>query len=342
MRVLMIEPGPTFSVADVHRGWVEAFTELGCQVVNFNFADRLSFYADAHVKKADGGFVQAFAPNDAVMIASKGIETAVFEVWPDLVMVTSGFFIQPALYELLRARGIRVVLNHLECPYEDVRQMARAGLVDANVINDPTNLEQFRAVNPNTWYLPAAHDPKVHCPGRAVDELRCDFGFVGTGFDSRVKFFESCDWTGVDVAFAGNWAETDSDSPLRKFLVHDLAECFPNDQAVGLYRSSKMSANLYRKEAEQPGMEKGWACSPREIELAAVGCPFLREGGRGEGDELLPMLPRFNTPDGFTDQIRWWLTHDSARRNAALAARQAVAGRTFEANARELLRLLAF
>lgn len=339
IRILMVEPGPAFSVADVHRGWCRAFAELGCQVVNFNFGDRIDFYTQAHVEK-NGEFVKAFDDDGALRLAAKGIEAAVLEVWPDLVMVTSGFFIPPAIYHLIRERGFKVVLNHLEEPYEANREMARASLVDANVINDPTHLESFRAVNPSTWYLPAAYDPAVHAPGPAHPDLACDFGFVGTGFDSRVRFLEAVDWTGLDVALAGNWAETDPDSPLRKFLVHDLAECFPNDRTVALYRSAEVSANLYRKEAQGPGLECGWAIGPREVELAATGCFFLREP-RPEGDDLFPMLPTFTSPADFGERLRWWLDHDQARLDAAEAARAAVADRTYTENAKALLRLLA-
>lgn len=339
MRVLMVEPGPAFSVLDVCRGWAGGLRQAGCQVATFNFGDRLDFYTAAHVEK-NGEFVHAFSRDDAVQLAAKGIETACYELWPDLVVVISGFFLPPALYELLRARGHKVALIHTESPYEDTRQMGRAAMADINVINDPTHLEQFRAVNPKTWYLPAAHDPAIHCPGPTVPDLACDFGFVGTGFDSRVRFFEQVDWVGIDVALAGNWAETDPDSPLRKFVVHDLAECFPNQQTVDLYRSVKASVNLYRKEAQAPGLEQGWACSPREIELAAVGCFFLRET-RGEGDELLPMLPTFDGPTDFESQIRWWLAHDEQRCEAATAARAAVAERSFVNNASTLLRRLA-
>lgn len=335
----MIEPGPAFSVADVHRGWSKAFAQVGCQVVNFNFGDRIDFYTQAHVER-NGEFVKAFDDDGALRLAAKGIEAAVLEVWPDLIMVTSGFFVPPAIYQLARERGFKVVLNHLEEPYEATREMSRAALVDANVINDPTHLESFRAVNPNTWYLPAAYDLEIHRPGPAHPDLACDFGFVGTGFDSRVKFFEAVDWSGLDVALAGNWAETAPDSLLRKFMVHDLAECFPNDRTVALYRSARVSANLYRKEAQSPGLEQGWAVGPREVELAACGTFFLRES-RPEGDELFPTLPIFTSPADFGEQLRWWLTHDQARQDAAEAARAAVADRTFVENAKTLLRLLA-
>lgn len=339
LRILMIEPGPAYSVADVHRGWCKAFAQLGCQVVNFNFGERIDFYTQAHVEKNDT-FVKAFDDAGALRLAAKGIEAAVLEVWPDLIMVTSGFFVPPAIYELVRERGFRVVLNQLESPYEDTRQMTRAALVDACIINDPTNLESFRAVNPQTWYLPAAHDPEVHRPGPGHPDLACDFGFVGTGFDSRVAFFEAVDWAGIDVALAGNWGETDIGSPLRKFIVHDLAECFPNDRAVLLYQSAQMSANLYRKEVQAPGLERGWAVGPREVELAATGCFFLREP-RLEGNELFPMLPTFESPEEFESLLRRYLRRPEQCRDLADAARAAVQDRTFITNATQLLQLLA-
>ena len=339
MRILCIEPGPAFSVADVHRGWVRAFAQLGCTVVNFNFGERIDFYTQAHVEK-NGEYVKAFDDEGALRLAAKGIEAAVLEVWPDLVMVTSGFFIPPAIYQLIRERGFTVVLNQLEEPYEATREMARAALVDATIINDPTHLESFRAVNPKTWYLPAAYDPDVHRPGPAHPDLACDFGFVGTGFDSRVRFFEAVDWTGIDVALAGNWGETDPDSPLRKFIVHDLAECFPNERTIALYRSAQLSANLYRKEAQSPGLERGWAIGPREVELAATGCFFLREP-RPEGDDLFPMLPTFEMPEQFESLLRYWLARPADRERCADEARAAVQDRTFVNNARTLLRLLA-
>lgn len=335
----MVEPGPAFSVADVHRGWCKAFAQLGCQVVNFNFGERIDFYSQAHVEKG-GTYVKAFNDEGALRLAAKGIEAAVLEVWPDLIMVTSGFFVPPAIYELVRERGFRVVLNQLESPYEDTRQMTRAALVDACIINDPTHLESFRAVNPKTWYLPAAHDPDVHRPGPGHPDLACDFGFVGTGFDSRVTFFEAVDWEGIDVALAGNWGETDPDSPLRKFVVHDLADCFPNERAVALYQSARMSANLYRKEAQGPGLERGWAIGPREVELAATGCFFLREA-RPEGDDLFSMLPTFETPEEFQSTMRHYLVRPDECRDLADRARSAVQSRTFTENAKALLRLLA-
>lgn len=339
MRILVIEPGPAFAVADVHRGWVKAFEALGCRVANFNLSDRLDFYSGAHLRKGDE-FVRAFDPVEAATIASKGIEAAALEVWPDIVMVTSGFYVPPQVYDLLRARGMTVVLNYLEAPYEDDGQVAAAGHVDMLLVNDPTNLDMFRAVNPNTYYMPAAHDPEVHCPGPALPEAASDFCFVGTGFPSRIAFLEQVDWMGVDTFLAGNWLYLTDGSPLRKFLAHDIDCCCDNSEAVDLYRATKMSANLYRREGAGPSSHigPGWAVGPREIELAASGTFFLRDP-RPEGDELFSMLPTFDDPGDFSEKLRYFLARDGLRHSLAAAARAAVSDRSFISNARELLRL---
>jgi hypothetical protein len=73
--------------------------------------------------------------------------------------------------------------------------------------------------------------------------------------------------------------------------------------------------------------------------MAAIGLPFLRDP-RGEGDEVLPMLPRFDSPDEASELARWWAEHDGLRAEAARQAREAIADRTFANNAARLLQLL--
>lgn len=270
-------------------------------------------------------------PDQAVKLACKTIEAACYEVWPDVVLITSGFYVPEPLYGLLRARGHKVVLLHTESPYEDDEQIQRAPHADLNILNDPTNLDRFQAVAPSA-YVPHAYDPDVHRRRPPSPDVASDFAFVGTAFPSRVALFEAVDWTGIDVALAGAWQGLRPDSPLRKFVAHDLAECVDNTDTVDYYSSTKVSANVYRDDA-------GWACGPREIELAAIGTPFIRQR-RPESDALFPMLPTFDGPEDFAATLRWLLSHDDEREAAAQAARAAVADRTFAANAAHLLRLL--
>ncbi len=98
--------------------------------------------------------------------------------------------------------------------------------------------------------------------------------------------------------------------------------------------------NIYRREAERPALAQGWSMGPREVELAATGTFFLTEA-RGENRAVLPMIPTFDSPADFEEQLRWWLAHDTERQAVADAARAAIAPRTFKANAAELLRTLA-
>lgn len=336
MRVLLCEPGPYFSVQDVARGWVRGLRQIGCEVVSFNFSDRLNFYSAAQVPK-NGRLCNAFGPEEAAVLASKGLESAAYEVWPDVVVVVSGFFIPPPVYDLLRVRGCKVVLLHTESPYEDDRQVARAAHADLNIVNDPTNLERFREIAP-THYLHHCYDPAIHHPRPPVPGLGSDFCFVGTGYPSRTGFMEAVDWSGVDVALAGHWKNLDQSSPLRPFLVHPLDHCLENEDAAGYYASTRASFNLYRREASATA--DGWAMGPREVELAACGTFFLRDP-RGESDDILSMLPTFHGPDDFGEKLRWWLAHDDLRTEAALKAQAAVHDRTFDKSAARLLELLA-
>jgi spore maturation protein CgeB len=337
MRALVVRPGPAFSVADVANGWVAGLRANGVEVVDFNFDDRFGFFAGSYMAREEG-FVRPFEnPEHAAHLAAEGIEAACYRFWPDVVLIISGFFVPPSIYALTRSRGHKVVLVHTESPYEDDRQLLRAPHATLNVLNDPTNLERFQAEGESV-YIPHAYDPAVHHPRDPDPDAASDFCFVGTGYPSRVEFLEQVDFTGIDVALAGNWQHAAAtDSPLLKHLAHDVDECCDNANTAVLYASTKASANLYRKEATETA--EGWSMGPREVELAAIGTFFLREA-RGESDEILHMLPTFDDPDDFGEKLRWWLDHDTTREAAAQMARRAVADRTFQKNAARLLSLL--
>jgi spore maturation protein CgeB len=337
VRALVVQPGPKFSVADVANGWVQGLRANGVEVVDFNFDDRLSFYSTAHLER-DGEMVRVFEnPEHAARLAADGILAAAYKFWPDIVVIVSGFFVPPETYALLRSRGHKVVLLHTESPYEDDRQLLRTPHATLNVLNDPTNLDRFQELAPSV-YIPHAYDPEIHHPRRPDPAAASEFCFVGTGYPSRIEFLEQCNFDGIDVALAGNWQGLGPDSPLLKHLAHPQDECCPNEQTAILYASTQASVNLYRKEATADA--DGWAMGPREVELAATGTFFLREA-RGESDEVLHMLPTFDSPEDFADQLRWWLRHDACRMDAARRARLAVADRTFAKNAARLLSLLS-
>jgi spore maturation protein CgeB len=338
VRWLVVQPGPDWSIQDVYAGWVEALKAFGEQVIEFNLADRLIFYDRSFVKVSATEYRKALDADQVADVAINGLYAALYKTRPDILLVVAGHFVPPELLDLARATRTRVVVLHTESPYEDERQLELAGHADLNLVNDPTNLEAFKAVAPST-YMPHAYRENVHKPGPVLPELESEFVFVGTAWPSRIQFLEAMDLDGIDVALAGNWTQLGDDSPIRQYVAHDPKQCLDNERAVDLYRASKAGINLYRREAQRPDLVSGWSMGPREVELAACGLFFLREP-RPEGDEVLDMLPTVTSPEEASEQLRWWLAHDTERSAVAEKARAAIADRTFTAHAAMLMRLL--
>lgn len=337
MRAVLVHPGPHFSVADVHRGWVKGLRQNNVEVAEYNLDQRLNFFSEAMLDR-NGELRKAFSTEQAAHLAMNELKAHCFDWWPQLVIVISGFFLNEFICKVMRARGMKVVLVHTESPYEDTKQVLKAGWVDLNVVNDPTNIDEFRKHAP-TVYLPHCYDPDIHYPRPPVDGFESDFVFVGTGYESRVEFLEAVDWSGINAKLAGNWAQLSDDSPLLPLVAHDVEDCCETSDTTAFYASTKCSANLYRTEALHPDLQHGWSMGPREVELAASGTFFLRSP-RGESDAVLPMLPTFSSPEDFGDTLRYWLARPQERAEAALKAREAVVDRTFDRNAAELLSLL--
>lgn len=323
---------------DVHVGYVEALRAAGERVIEYPLGDALSFYGAVLTQCGPTEFRKALTGEQATALAADRLAGALYKVRPDVLLLTGGFFLNPDLLDLARHDGVRVVAILTEQPYEHARELELARHCDLVLLTDPMNLADFEQVT-RAIHAPHCYRPDVHRPGPVLPELECDFAFVGTGYPSRAAFFEAMDLDGLDVLLAGNWQVLGDDSPLRSFVAHGLDECMPNERTVEIYRAARMGLNLYRREAETPEQVQGWAVGPREIEMAAIGLPFLRDP-RPEGDELFPMLPTFRSPAEASAELRWWLQHPAARETAAVKAREAIADRTFTNAAARLLRHL--
>jgi len=339
MKFLVCHPGPQFSVHDVFVGWVEALRGAGQDVIEFNLNDRLTFYDNTYFNIREGVFRKAIPGETAIELAVNGLYATLYKTRPDVLLVVSAFLVPADLLDLARRYGTKVVILHTESPYEDERQIGQAAHADLNLLNDPVNLDRFTAIAP-AMYMPHAYREKLHKPGPYDTVAASDFVFVGTGFESRMAFFEAMDLDGIDVALAGNWQRLTDESPLQKYVAHNLNECCDNTEAVRLYQSARAGINLYRRETEDGGNAAGWAMGPREVEMAACQLPFARDP-RPEGDDVFPFLPTFTSPEEATEIIRWFLANDDARLEAATKAREAIAERTFTNHAAELLRLLS-
>lgn len=339
MRALVVAPGPNYSVADVYRGWAEGLAALGVETRLFELDKLLHWYSTAHTQNAAGEWVRPYNDEEAMHLAAGHIKGELYAWWPDVVIVVSAFFMYETLVQMARSRGTRMVFVCTESPYEDDKQIAKAQWGwDAVVLNDPVNIDAYRdAVDCPVIYGPHCYRPDVHRPGPGT--RNSDVAFVGTGYPSRQAFLERVDWTGLDLALAGNWEH--APASLSRRVVHPLDECIENTDAVGLYQGALASFNLYRLETNG-GLNDtpdGWAIGPREVELAATGTWFAKQS-RPESDELFPMLPTFDSPEELGDLLRWAKANPDLRQSAADRARAAVADRTFPKNAERLLQAL--
>lgn len=361
MRALLVHPGPDFSVADVFRGYEDALRSFGVEVKVFNTNDRLSFYAQAHLPdhsipaetlpKTEKGepirpLKKAFTSEQAMTAAMQGLSHDLYTFAPHIVIFVSAFYTSAQTLRVIKAHGHKIVIIHTESPYQDDEQLVRGQFADLNLLNDPTNLDEYRMLVPNSHYMPHAYNPRVHRPGRGKYET--DFAFIGTIFKSRRDFFEQF-FAGLDpwereayrvVLGGAGWDNEYMDgSSLLKYLGHERGKCVDNTETASTYRKTRSGINFYRRESEGEHAGEGWAMGPREVEMAACGVPFLRDP-RPESDEVFPFLPNFSSPTEATDMLRWLLSDEDRRKDLGQRARRAIINRTFENNAKQMLTYL--
>lgn len=346
MKILMAHPGPDFSVSDVFNGWRKALEEQGHQVMVYNTNERLLFFGDAKMyNRVTGDYEEAMDEGQAVLAAYEGLGHHLYTFWPDVVVFVSAFYVRPEMLEVIRAHGHKVVIIHTESPYQDDEQLLRAQHANINILNDPTNLDEYRLFG-KAEYIPHAYDPDVHHPGTGCRDI--DFTFIGSMFPSRIEFFERMfeaigpGWLNShNVAMGGQaWANKKLDgSPLLDYLGHERHHAMDNCDVADVYRESKVGINVYRQEGEITQLGKGWSMGPREVELAACGMPYIRDK-RPESDELFPFLPAFCSPEDAASILKWYHKDEKRMKSLGELAQKSVADRTFANNAKHLMQLL--
>lgn len=344
-RALLVRPGPNFSVADVADGWKQGLLANGYDVLEYDLDSRLQHFAGAYRRDAGDGYVPAVLEDEQVVwLATEPVKGFCYDWWPDVVVCISGFYWTEHLSRIIRQRGHKLLTVFTESPYQEDTQLARASWgVDLAVLNDPTHLDRYRAAGVHAMYLPHSYRPDVHCPAPVPDRYTSDVCFVGTGYPSRLRWFESVNWQGIDLRLLGNWASMPEGHALAdRVHVYDtdpergLEQCIGNTETVNWYRGAKASVNLYRKEADRPELADGYAMGPREVELAATGCFYVTER-RAENSDRLPMVPKFDTPGEAEDLLRWYLARPDRRTTVATKARAAIADWTFTNRVAEAL-----
>lgn len=300
MRIAIVHPGTQWSTADVYEGLCYGLEAQGVEVVRTTAADAVN------------------------------VSGAV-----DLIVLVTAIRLKVPFAELL----CPAVALFTESPYEAVSELTVASLVSGCWTHERTAVEAFKSVNPNSAYLQHAWHPAVHTPEPKLSDAVLpahDVVFVGSGFRERVSFFNSIDWTGIDLGLYGIWADLGLKDQVQACVRSDGP--ISNEMAAGLYRRAKIGLNLYRRLPSQlvRDVPENWvkaeSLNPRAYELAACGCFQLSEK-RKESEEMfsesaedrysVEEVWHFQRSDEAQESIRCWLAADAPRIDVGALARVA-------------------
>jgi spore maturation protein CgeB len=324
LRILLAHPGATWSVSDVFDGLDYGLRQHGVEVEHYRLdtrieASRKALHALWRMKKKTQPDLQKPNQADLIYHASVGILEMALRLHVDVVLVVSAMFLHPDVVVMMRRAGLKVTVLFTESPYDHDKEIAMAAMVDGCWTNERACVPAFRAVNPNSGYLPHAWHPLKHFPDRGedVDVAAHDVVFVGSGFPERIAWFNSIDWSGIDLGLYGTWKGLGLNKQVSKCVKGAQVN---NQLASALYRRAKIGLNLYRTRTSSRHTltVTPESLSPRAYELAACRSFHLSDP-RAEVREVFgDCVPTFSTPREAAALIRLWLANEPER--VAMAA----------------------
>jgi hypothetical protein len=326
VKILLLHPGASWSTADVATGLRYGLVHHGVQIVDYRLdariprADKWLMTAWKAAKKTDPTIEK---PNTADVFYQAGAEAVLVALrhQVDVVVIVSGMFLHLDVVTLMKRAGLRVTVLFTESPY-DPQELTMAGMVDGCWTNERSAVEAFRAVNPNSGYLPHAWHPERHQPGlQPGDEAvpAHDVVFVGSAFQERIEWLSAIDWTGIDFGLYGQWSPLGSRHRLQRYVRN--AAPITNETTAALYRRAKVGLNLYRTSRgwgkDAPQITHAESLNPRAYELAACGVFHLSSDRAEVGEVFGALVPTVQHPTAASALIRSWLADPDGRARIA-------------------------
>ena len=327
-KMLAIQPGSSFSTADVYRGIVLALCDQGQHVIHYPLDRAMSLGLEYCRLLKKRGYVQDLDAAGVQYIAGVFALDRALHHDVEWVLVFSAMFFHIDFLVKLKFAGRKVALVLTESPYDEEQERQRAHFADVVFTNERTTAARLAKLHPDVHYLPHAYDPNQHRPEPVDDEpevLAHDVVFVGTGWPERIKLLAGVNWEGIDLGLYGNWGKVGKQSPLRPFISEGP---IPNTTTAALYRHAKIGLNIYRYG------EGAESLNPRAYELAASGLFHLSDDRLEVGEVFGNLVPTFVTAADLEAQLRHYLAHEDERQAIAAQLPGAVRGAEFAARAR--------
>jgi spore maturation protein CgeB len=326
VKLLLLGPGASWSTADVATGLRYGLKLHGVEVVDYALDARIArsqgwlHYNWRRAKKRNPAIPK---PTVADVFFQAGHEALAMALYHDVdaVLAVSGMFLHPDVVVMMKRAHLQVFVVFTETPYDIVKELEMAKLVDGCWTNERSSVAAFQAVNPRSGYLPHAWHPERHQPGpQPIDATVAahDVVFVGSGFPDRLAWLSSIDWTGIDLGLYGSWEGIRKGHALKPFVRGAQID---NATTGALYRRAKIGLNLYRTKVgwgrNTPTITHAESLNPRAYELAACGA-FHLSSDRAEVREVFGhRVPTFQTPDEASKLIRGWLATKVSRQHLA-------------------------
>lgn len=326
MKILVCEPGASWSTADVSAGMTYGLAQAGVELLHYRLDARIErsnrwLYAAWRAAKRKQPNIQKPNTADVFYQAGIGALEMALRAQVDVVLVVSAMFLHPDVMHLMTRAGLKVAVLFTESPYDTAKELPVAKIVDACWTNERCVLPAFRAVQPMSGYLPHGWHPERHQVGpQPGDETvqAHDVVFVGSAFAERIAWLQAIDWTGIDLGLYGMWNALSARHPLRRFVRGGVVS---NPTTAALYRRAKIGLNLYRTSMgwgkAAPQIRHADSLNPRAYELAACGS-FHLSTYRAEVAEVFgDLVPTFETPEAAGALIRRWLADPDGRARVA-------------------------
>jgi len=336
LRILLAHPGASWATADVFLGLQSGLKYHDeADVYSFRLDQRFAASQSAlywlwRTKKKTEPNLSPPNPADLSYHASLGALEMALRNHVDVVIVVSAMLFHPDVLIMMKQAGLKVVVLFTESPYDHESEMKVAKIVDGGWTNERSSVPSLRTVNPRFGYLPHGWNPMVHRTDLPIDDSvpAHDVVFVGTGFRERYRFFNSIDWTGINLGLYGTWNQKLLNKQVRQYLHAGPLE---NSRATLLYRRAKIGLNLYRVSQgwgpDAPQIAHAESINPRAYELAACGTFCLSDYRLESAEVFGGLVPMFRSPIEAAALIRCWLADEAGRQSiaAALPARVAEA-----------------